>query len=146
MKHTMKQGLALFLVLMIAVSCLPVFSLNAGNNTVDYVYSGSYIYNWGEREEEATFLSPNALKFYTGSNTYDVLSEIEGGTSTSTAPKSALYSALQKLMKDKHRKITSYQETRPLYQYTDCENSGGKISSFYSGDPIGRMGNVWAEK
>ena len=146
MKNTFKQAVALLLLLSITISCLSAFTLNASGGTVDYVYSGKYIYNWGEREEEATFLSPNALKFYTGNNTYALLASLQGGTSTSTAPSSALYSALQKLMKDKHTKITSYAETRPLYQYTDCENSGGRISSFYSGDPIGPAwdsGSTW---
>jgi hypothetical protein len=32
--------------------------------SVNYVYSGNYVYNWGERDELATFLSPMAEDFY----------------------------------------------------------------------------------
>lgn len=106
-------------------------------NDVEYRKSGSYIYNWGAREEVATFLSPNAISFYTSGYTYDVLSLKSGGTSQSNAPSSALYTALKDFMTSKHKKITTYAETRPLYQYTDCEMNGNKISSFYSGVSIG---------
>lgn len=119
---------------------------------VEYRKSGNYIYNWGAREEDATFLSPNAISFYTGSYTYDVVSSKQGGTSQSNAPSSALYSTLQTLMKSKHSKETSYNFTRDLYQYTDCQLNGkhpqysNKISSFYSGKLIGPSwdsGSTW---
>jgi len=61
---------------------------------VVYKTSGKYIYNWGVREEDATFLTKYALSFYTGSNTYDMLSELDGGTTDRDAPNSALYKAL----------------------------------------------------
>ncbi len=113
---------------------------------VVYKTSGKYIYNWGVREEEATFLTKYALSFYSGSNTYDALSELDGGTTDKDAPSSALYKALSSLMSSKHSYETSYNATRPLFQYTDCENGGGRISSFYSGDPIGPSwdsGSTW---
>jgi len=113
---------------------------------VVYKTSGKYIYNWGVREEDATFLTKYALSFYTGSNTYDMLSELDGGTTDRDAPNSALYKALSSLMSSKHSYVTSYDATRSLFQYTDCENGGGKISSFYSGDPVGPSwdsGKTW---
>ena len=113
---------------------------------VQYTTSGNYVYNWGARGEECGFLSPKAVDFYTGSNTYEVFSQKSGGTTQSNASSSALYSALKTFMTSKHSHITSYDETRYQYQYTDCTNSGGKISSFYSGDLIGPSwdsGNTW---
>ena len=135
-----KRGLALLLALVMLVSILPTFSITssaAGTSDVNYVYDGKYIYNWGTRGEVATFLSPNAEKFYTGSNTFASLSSYSGGTGASNAPSSALYKALQNLMKNSHSYQTSYNATRDLFKYTDCQNSGGKISSFYSGKAIG---------
>ena len=40
-------------------------------------------------------------------------------------------------MKSKHTYIIGYSENNNLLQYTDCENGGGTISSFYSGASIG---------
>ncbi len=140
-----KRSLAFLLVVVICVALLPTLNIDAAaasSSTVDYVYNGKYIYNWGKRGEVATFLSPNAEDFYTGTNTYDSLSMLSGGTSTSNAPNSALYKALQNFMKSEHSHQTSYGETRDLYQYTDCQNGGGKISSFYSGTQIGP---AWGE-
>ena len=79
---------------------------------VRYVKSGKYIYNWGARGEEATFLSTYAEDFYTGSYVYSVLSEEAGGSGSSNAPKSDLYKALQTLMDSKQTYETSYNATR----------------------------------
>lgn len=115
--------------------------------TSDVVYkkTNNYIHNWGAREEDCTFLSPNAVSFYTGSYTYTSLSANSGGTAQNDAPKSALYKALQNLMKSKHSKQTGYQETRYQYRYTDCElNDSEHISSFYSGTTLdGDWGTGW---
>ena len=113
---------------------------------VTYKKSGNYIYNWGARGEACTFLSPNALKFYTGNNTYEVFSQKSGSSSQSSVPSSDLYKTLQSFMKSEHSHITTYNETRDQYQYTDCLEGGGKISSFYSGTLIGPDwdgGNTW---
>ncbi len=151
MMQTMKRGLALIMVLVMFVAFVPALIVNvdaAGN--VTYVYSGKYIYNWGTREEKATFLSPNAEKFYKDNNTsYAELSSYSGGTGRSDAPNSELYDVLHDLMKNNHDYETSYDATRSLYQYTDCQNSGKdskKISSFYSGKEIGPSwdgGSTW---
>jgi hypothetical protein len=74
---------------------------------VVYKKSGNYIANWGARGEDATFLSTYAQSFYTGSYTYEVLSEKSGGTSQSNGYQSALYAELQDLMQDKHKTQTS---------------------------------------
>ena len=146
MMQTMKRGVALLVMLVMCISFVPALQIHADAAEVEYRYSGSYVYNWGKRGEAATFLSPMAKAFYTGNNTYDSLSAYAGGTGTSNAPSSALYKALQKLMVDNHSYETSYNATRDLYKYTDCEENGNKISSFYSGAQIGPdwdSGSTW---
>ena len=144
MKQTMKRSLSLFMVLAMLVTFVPTLILGASAATVNYKYSSQgYIYNWGTRGTTATFLSPNAEDFYEDNNTsYAELSSYVGGTDKSTAPKSELYRELKELMASNHSHITSYAETKDLYQYTDCQNGGGKISSFYSGTAIGP---AWGE-
>ena len=63
------------------------------------VKDGKYVYNWGTREEEATFLSPNAEQFYKDNNvTYDELAALAGSSNTSSTPSSDLYKKLQDLI------------------------------------------------
>ena len=138
-----KRGLALLMVLVMCLSFLPALhiNVNAASNTVDYVYNGKYIYNWGKRGTVATFLSPNAEKFYAENGSYESIIANAGGTSVSNAPTSALYSVLKNIMVSNHSYQTSYDATKNLFQYTDCQNSGGQISSFYSGTGIGPSWN-----
>lgn len=151
MNQTLKRSFALLMVIVMCLAILPVFQLNVGaatiDNKVNYKYAGNYVYNWGEREEVATFLSPMALDFYEKYKiTYEDMANYKGGTSQSNVPSSEMYKELQALMKKAHSHITSYNETRPLYQYTDCENNGSVISSFYSGVSIGPnwdFGKTW---
>ena len=132
MNNTTKRALSLLLVFVLCISLLPAITISAS------AASDSYIYNWGTRGVVATSLSENAIDFYEENNaTYDILSSYTGGTGKSDAPSSALYSALKKLMTDAHSYKTSYEATKELYRYTDCQNGGGKISSFYSGNLIG---------
>jgi len=141
MKQMVKRGFALLMVLVMCIGMIPVIGITADAATVEYTYGeNNYIYNWGTRGTPATYLSPNAVTFYsTGNASYEYLSSLKGGTGTSDAPSSALYDALQDLMKSRHTHETDYGETRYQYQYTDCENSGNPktISSFYSGIAIG---------
>lgn len=143
--QTMKRSLSLFMVLAMLIALVPALSLGASAANVNYTYAsnGKYIYNWGTRGTTATFLSPNAEDFYEDNNTsYAELSSYSGGTGKSDAPKSELYRELKELMTSNHSYITSYAATKDLYQYTDCQNGGGKISSFYSGTAIGP---AWGE-
>ncbi len=145
-----KRWFSIVLVLIMCVSV--VFSANMLSKAdyVDYVTSGGYIYNWGNRGETATFLSQNAESFYEDNNTsYEELSSLLGSSNKNSVPSSALYNELQDLMTSNHTYKTSYNATRDLFQYTDCQNSGktsGKISSFYSGKLIGPSwdsGSTW---
>ena len=108
---------------------------------VDYKKFGNYVSNWGARGEVATFLSTYAEDFYSGSTEYDKMSQKLGSATLSATPNSDLYKALQSAMKNKHKHITNYQETRYLYKYTDCvRNDTAQISSFYSG---GMFSSTW---
>ena len=130
MNSMTKRGLSLLLVFVLCISLLPAITFSAS--------AESPIYNWGTRGVVATSLSENAIDFYEENNaTYDILSSYTGGTGKSDAYKSSLYYALQDLMEDAHSYKTSYEATKELYRYTDCQNGGGKISSFYSGNLIG---------
>ncbi len=120
-----------------AVITTPVTGYTCAADVVYKTYNEggkTVIANWGARGEVATFLSTKAEAFYGTAYTYDLLSEKAGGTGKTDAPQSELYSALKSLMTAKHSYIISYQDTRPLYRYTDCV-SGDKtnFSSFYSG-------------
>ena len=130
MSNLMKRSIALLLVLIVCVSSLPAIGVTAS--------AASYVYNWGERGEIATSLSDSAVDFYLDNNTsYNELAALSGSTNTSSVPSSALYKALKSLMTNAHTHQTNYAETKDLYRYTDCENGGGAISSFYSGKAIG---------
>ena len=148
MKTFTKRSLAWLASLMLFVSIFAsVIVLPAEAATVNYVTSGNYVYNWGQRDELATFLSPMAEDFYDANKaTYAQLASLSGSSSTSSVPDSSLYDALHTLMYENLDNPTSYDATRSLFQYTDCENSGGSISSFYSGKAIGPAwdgGKTW---
>ena len=92
---------------------------------VNYKTYEGYIANWGARGEDCGFLTTYAQNFYTGSYKYSTLSKVSGGTSTSNAPNSSLYSSLQTLMVDNHTTFSKYGSSsgllcKNLYQYTDC--------------------------
>ncbi len=146
MDNKISKLLALILVLCTLCASmssivLPVGADNASYSTaedVEYMIYGKYTANWGLRGEVSIFLSIRACDFYSlKDNSYEELSELEGGSGQSDAHSSELYSALKSLMSSKHSHITTYQETRDLYKYTDCErNDIAKISSFYSGHQL----------
>jgi len=146
-----KRLLSLLLSLTMLVSLISGLSLlPVQAATVDYVTSGSYVYNWGVRETVATFLSPMAEDFYADNNiTYEDLAALSGSSSTGDVPYSTLYQKLHELMYSNLTNPTSYAGTRDLYRYTDCQNSANtssSISSFYSGDSIGPdwdSGSTW---
>ena len=150
MTKKFKSSLAMLLVIVMTftmcVAFVPALGVDASAATVDYKYNGSYIYNWGTRGEVATYLSPNAEDFYEKYSSYTELAAFAGGTSATNAPSSALYKELKSLMTGAHTYITSYNATRDLYKYTDCEANGNVISSFYSGKSIGPewdSGDTW---
>ncbi len=150
MKSITKRSVSIVLSLILCFSVVFGAKLSVSAATVDYVYAeGRFIKNWGTREEVATFLSPNAEEFYKDNNTtYEKLSALKGAAQNDVRS-TALYKELNNLMKKNHTYITDYGYTRYKFQYTDIENSGktsNRISSFYSGDPIGPTwdsGDTW---
>ena len=150
MKNRIKRSLAWALLLALCLSLLPASGVAAQEVTVDYVYAGDYIKNWGTRGNIATFMSPNGERFYEDNRTsYEELASLSGSAVTGNVPASPLYKALRELMVSNHSYITTYDATRSLYQYTDCQESGtasNKISAFYSGIPVGPAwdgGSTW---
>ena len=134
MMNIAKRSLSLILALFM---CIGLF---AGIQLPE-VQAASYTYNWGARGDVADttdFTKSTAEEWYSKySTSYDELASLSGATSTSAVPSSALYKELKSLMTTAHSNQTSYDGTKSLYQYTDCQNGGGKISSFYSGNSIG---------
>ena len=150
MKLFAKRSLAWLMTLAMCVTLFCAVWTPAQAATVDYVKVGNYVKNWGVRDTVATFLSPMAEDFYEENNvTYAELSALSGASAVGSVPSSALFRTLQNLMKSNHENETSYNATRTLFQYTDCQNSGktsNKISSFYSGVAIGPAwdgGDTW---
>ena len=130
MKYQFKRGLSLMLVLVMVISLLSGLTIN--------VDAASYSYNQGQRGVTATSLTESAEDFYAEwGTTYEILSALSGSSSLSSVPNSALYKELKSMMIAQHDYETSYADTKDFYRYTDCQNGGGKISSFYSGKEIG---------
>ena len=143
MNKISKRGLSLILALVLCLSLLSGINISvfAASGSVTYRYDGSYVYNWGTREEEATFLSPMAIEYYEDKNTsFEELAALSGNSNQSSAGSSALYYELQEIMSS-GAKSNSYNDNKTLAKYTDCQDNGnwksGKISSFYSGTDIG---------
>ena len=109
---------------------------------VIYKRVNGHLCNWGVRGETALFLSTMALSYYgdaewglTMGNTY------ASGTGTDNATSSALYTQLHQFLVSKQTHQTSYDETKNLFQYTDCMvSNNAHTSSFYSGR---KMKGAW---
>ena len=150
MRQPFKRILSAVLVMVLCISLLSGLSFAA---TVNYKTGNpegfqNVILNWGQRGTTATFLSPNAISFYEDNGvTYSQLSALTGASNVSATPGSQLYKTLKSLMAENHDVITSYGDTRPLYSYTDCQNSTrSELTCFYSGVKIGPdwdSGKTW---
>ena len=132
MKNLTKRSVSFVLVVVLCLSLLSGVTLQAN--------AANYVANWGYRGVTATYLSEQAQDFYEDNNTsYELLAQYAGSSYQNQVPSSPLYGELQDLMVSNHDHITSYDETRYQYCYTDCQggNATGPISSFYSGREIG---------
>ena len=149
----MKKTISVLLLLTMLVSLFAGLTLTAeaaqptSAAAVNYRTSSGYVYNWGKRDTTATFLTTYAQNYYTGQYSYATLSAMSGNSGTGTAfVSSELGTAIHNMLAAKQSYTTSYDATRSLYQYTDCEENGNKISSFYSGNLIGPdwdSGGTW---
>ncbi len=140
----MKKTISVLLLLAMLVSLFAGLTLTAeaaqptSASAVNYRKSGSYVYNWGKRDTVATFLTTYAQDYYTGSYSYATLSALSGDSGTGTDfYSSQLGTAIHNMLEAKQSYTTSYNGTRDLYKYTDCEENADKISSYYSGVAIG---------
>ncbi|MBE6981666.1 MAG: hypothetical protein E7437_05020 [Ruminococcaceae bacterium] len=133
MKNAVKRSLSFFLAL---VLCLGLLA-GIGPTQVQ----AAYIYNWGAREDtadQADFQRSTAEEWFASQGTsYAALSQYPGGTGKSDVPNSELYRQLHDLMHGAQTSYTTYDGTKELYRYTDCQNGGGMVSSFYSGIEVG---------
>ena len=133
MKLFFKRSLSLLMALTICLGLMAGVTFPAS--------AASYVYNWGTREDvadETDFARSSAEEWYKSHGvSYEELSQYTGSKTQSSVPSSELYQALKTLMTKAHSNQTSYDATQELYRYTDCQNGGGKISSFYSGTAIG---------
>ena len=163
MKHIKKlhRLLALALCLVLSLPLLGDFRVSAADEIwteeplgwrdsshVIYKRVDGHLCNWGVRGETCLFLSGNALSYYSDNEWGVGLSwgwfmgnEYEGGTGTADATKSPLYTALHNFLAGKQTHQTSYDETKNLFQYTDCMvSNNAHTSSFYSGR---KMKGAW---
>ena len=128
-KTAWKRAISLLLTL-----CL-LLALFAG---LTLVSADSYVRNWGVRNDICTELSPDALAYYTGTNTYAQLKALPGAADTTNSLYAAvgndLYDALYTLMSSTQTGSVSYTNHMTWYAYTDCEN----------GDTSGNMKLLWA--
>ena len=129
----------------------PIITTATGYDSADdvvyvtYTQSGkTVIANWGARGEDCVFLSTYAEDYYTGSYTWEVLSQVSGGTTTSNTPSSDLFGQLQDLMESTHTFYTYYdgnKNVRDYYRYTDCVSSDiSQVALIYRG---GLVSSVW---
>ncbi len=104
MKHSLRKSLlSLLLILCVFVSCLsPVWAA-----------TGPLVSNQGQRHVLCTDLSQQALDYYTGENTYENLSLLQGRDaptdSWAATQNNALYTALQTLMTETHTVSAIYE-------------------------------------
>ena len=144
MNQIMKKSLSVLMALLMVFSLFAGLQIPADAATVDYQYGSTAKYsdiikNWGTRGELATFLSPNAEEFYADTS-YDELAAMAGSSDITLVDTSALYSALNLLMKNAHKNTNSYEDTKTLMAFTDIQSNGipsNKISALYSGDEVG---------
>ena len=139
MENLKRRGLSLLLALVMIVSLFAGIQLPQAS-------AATYVYNWGQRGELATELSDAAETWWSTKPAYTSLAAMDGSSNLNTISNSELYSTLASIMTNAHTTKTTYDGTRDLYQYTDCQNGGGKISSFYSGTAIGPdwdSGSTW---
>lgn len=90
---------------------------------VVYKKDGNKIYNWGVRDETATFLTTYANDYYTGNNTFENLS---------AQSKDNLLTSLRSLMTSTHKTTTSYGDCKSYAKYTDCQKSDGSVVLLYT--------------
>ncbi len=115
-----------------------LFTLLIGSGIMseaEYRASSTAVSNWGTRGETATSLTGYAQSYYTGSYTYDKLSDQSSST---------LLSSLRTLMKSTHSYTSSYDDCHYKANITDCEDGNNKVSLIYTSyDATMNQWNGW---
>ena len=118
MKQTMIRTSSVVLLLATLLNILPIY----GSPQSTLVYSTAS--NSGLRDQLCTTLDGTGAENYYGNDySYDLLSELSADQ---------LYDALEELMTDTHKRITTYNECRDLAVKTDCEQNDGRIVLIYT--------------
>ncbi len=119
MKNLTRLTAAFLLVLSILITALPM-SVEVSAATL--VYSTDS--NSGKRGDICTTLDgTSADDYYTGDYTYNNLSELSSD---------ALFRELQELMRDTHKKTSSYDDCHYKADKSDCEENNGKVTLIYT--------------
>ena len=115
-----KRLLSLLLVLVLTFTLLPAAEAK----------TGTLVSNTGTRHTVCTSLSSQALAYYTGNHTYDVVS---GLAASSTDPmSSAMFSRLSTLMSSTMTNSVSYNSLTNYWPKTDANNGSSNPILFYS--------------
>ena len=115
-----KRLFSLILVFVLTFSLLPAAEAAIG----------TLVKNTGTRHTICTALSSQALAYYTGSNTYDVVSGL--GASVSDPMSSAMFSRLSTLMSSTMTNSVSYSSLTTYWPKTDANNGSNDAVLFYS--------------
>ncbi|MBE6958384.1 MAG: hypothetical protein E7447_04450 [Ruminococcaceae bacterium] len=127
--------LVLIMVLSLVLTVLPVKT-----------QAVSLTYNTGTRHDYNAVLSDQALAYYTGNNTWDKLSQLEGGTEDCLDMSSDMFYALNMLMTDTMENSVSYSSLPDYWKYTDAsDGSSGTIWFYLDSTDSGAMSreHVW---
>lgn len=139
-KRTMSVLLVLVMVLSVLAGALPQQARAA---------TGKLQHNTGKRNETCTSLSDQALDYYTGQYSWDILSTTAGGTiNCADTDDNQLYQALHTLMASTHTKSVKYTGDGGLQDYWPYTDSSADVPNsyeFFYGEGTTKMNreHVW---
>lgn len=118
-----KRVFAIILALLMLLSVIPAGVSAAGSTN-----------NSGTRHEVCNSLSTQAVAYYTGNHSWDIMSQLKGVKTDSsvTAAGSPLFNSLQTLMKSTLTTTVSYSSLTSYWQKTDSEYGTNEATLFYS--------------
>lgn len=115
-----KRSISVLLVLLLVFCIVPAAEAK----------TGTLVKNTGTRHELCTALSSQAQAYYTGDNTYDVVSRL---SASSSAPmSSAMFSRLHTLMTDTMTNSVTYKSLTGYWPKTDANHGSSNPVLFYS--------------
>lgn len=141
-KRTLSVLLVLVMVLSALAGALPQQA---------HAATGTLQHNTATRHETCTSLSDQALDYYTGQYSWDILSTTAGGTTNcADTDDNQLYQVLHTLMSSTHTKTVSYNSSNGLQKYWPYTDSSSAVPNtyvfFYSdvaGDGTMNREHVW---